>query len=71
MNLKGNMVAALRQDCYGKIQLARMNILVLMNNPSGTGGHPDIMETIQGQLDIISQQQGRLAVLDGGEYDKE
>ena len=36
----------------------------LFEYPVGVGDHPDIMKTIQGQLDIISQNQDRLKVLE-------
>jgi len=64
MNLKNKMVTALRQDCHAKMQLAECNILTYLENPAGVGDHPNIVETIQGQLDIISQNQDRLNVLD-------
>jgi hypothetical protein len=40
-----------------------MNVYVLLNNPVGVGDHPNIMETIQLQIDIISQNKDRLKVL--------
>ena len=62
--MKYEMITALVQDCHAKIALAKMNVYVLLNNPVGVGDHPNIMETIQGQLDIISQNQDRLNVLE-------
>jgi len=64
MNLKNKIVSSLRQDCHAKMQLAECNILTYLENPVGVGDHPNIVETIQGQLDIISQNQDRLNVLD-------
>ena len=57
------MIAALVKDCHAKIAMAKMNVYVLLNNPVGVGDHPNIMETIQEQVDIISQNQDRLNVL--------
>mgnify|MGYP003129309621 FL=1 len=62
--MKRSIVAALIQDCHAKIQLAKMNVQVYLNYPVGVGDHPNIMETIQGQLDIISQNKDRLRVLE-------
>ena len=64
VKLKDQMRIALRQDCHAKMQMAECNVLAFLNNPVGVGEHPNIMETIQGQLDIISQNQDRLNVLD-------
>ena len=57
------MVNALMHDAESKINLAKMNVWILLNNPVGVGDHPNITETIQGQLDIISQNKDRLNVL--------
>ena len=62
--MKRSIVAALIQDCHAKVQLAKMNVQVYLNYPVGVGDHPNIMETIQGQLDIISQNKDRLRVLE-------
>ena len=62
--MKRSIVAALIQDCHAKVQLAKTNVQVYLNYPVGVGDHPNIMETIQGQLDIISQNKDRLRVLE-------
>ena len=54
---------ALVSDATAKINVAKMNIEVLLSNPVGVGDHPNIMETIQGQVDIVSQNKDRLNVL--------
>ena len=63
MPLKHRMVLALIQDCHANIQKAECNVYAFLENPVGVGDHPNIMETIQGQLDIISQNKDRLNVL--------
>ena len=61
--LRDQMVISLIQDCHAKIQMAECNVYAFLENPVGVGDHPNIMETVQGQLDIISQNQDRLNVL--------
>ena len=63
MPLKHRMVLALIQDCHANIQKAECNVYAFLKNPAGVGDHPNIMETIQGQLDIISQNKDRISVL--------
>jgi len=63
MKLKGKMVNALIQDCHANIQKAECNVYAFLEKPVGVGDHPNIMETIQGQLDVISQNEDRLNVL--------
>ena len=62
--LKNRMVVALMQDCHANIQKAECNVYAFLENPVGVGDHPNIMETIQGQLDIISQNKDRLTILE-------
>ena len=57
------MITALTKDCHAKIAMAKMNVYILLNNPVGVGDHPNVMETIQAQIDIISQNKDRLKVL--------
>jgi len=62
--MKRSIVCALIQDCHARIQMAKMNVQIYINYPVGVGDHPNIMETIQGQLDVISQNKDRLRVLE-------
>ena len=61
--MRREIVDALMRDAESKINLARMDIFILLNNPVGVGDHPNITETIQGQLDIMSQNKDRLNIL--------
>ena len=57
------MIDVLTQDAEAKINLAKMNVWILLNNPVGVGEHPNVMETIQEQLDIISKHKDRISTL--------
>ena len=61
--MQRQIVDALMRDAESKINLARRDIFILLNNPVGVGDHPNITETIQGQLDIMSQNKDRLNIL--------
>ena len=61
--MKYEMITALVKDCHAKIAMAKMNVYILLNNPVGVGDHPNVMETIQEQIDVISQNKDRLKVL--------
>ena len=62
--LNQRMVTALMQDCHANIQKAECNVYAFLENPVGVGDHPNIIETIQEQLDIISKHKDRLNVLE-------
>jgi hypothetical protein len=61
--MKYEMISALIQDCHAKIAMAKCNVNVFLETPCGVGDHSNIMETIQEQLDVISQNRDRLSVL--------
>ena len=67
--LNKRMVTALMQDCHANIQKAECNVYAFLENPVGVGDHPNIMETIQEQLDIISKHKDRLKVLETDFYE--
>ena len=69
--LNNRMVIALIQDCHANIQKAECNVYVLLEKPVGVGDHPNIMENIQGQIDIISQNKDRLNVLNTDFYEED
>ena len=59
-----DLIMSLMQDCHSNIQKAECNVYAFLENPVGVGDHPNIIETIQEQLDIISKHKDRLNVLE-------
>tara|TARA_B100000427_G_scaffold318217_1_gene315165 strand:+ start:512 stop:733 length:222 start_codon:yes stop_codon:yes gene_type:complete len=66
-----DLIRSLMQDCYGKIGMARMNIQVMLKNPTGVGDHSNYVQSIQEQAKIIAEAKGLLEVLDKEFYEKE
>ena len=64
INMREQMLSALRLEAEGSIQKARMNVEVYLHNPVGIGEHPDLLGAIQDQLDVIAEQTERIQVLD-------
>ena len=62
-NLRSEILHALESEAKGNIAKARMNIEVYLTNPVGIGEHPDVLGSIQDQLDVIAENQERLDVL--------
>ena len=65
------LVQVLMQNEEAKINLAIMNTSILLKKHVGVGDHPNIMETIQEQLDIISKHKDRLSTLMEYFYEEE
>ena len=61
--MKQEIVKALMHDAEAGRFIAETDIEIILNNPVGVGDHPNIIETIQEQLDIISKHKDRLNVL--------
>ncbi len=66
-----DIVMSLMQDCYGKIGMAKMNIQVMLKNPTGVGDHSNYVQSIRDQAKIIAEAKGLLEVLEKDFYDKE
>ena len=64
LNMREQIVEALKAEAQGAIQKARMNVEVYLHNPVGIGEHPDVLAAIQEQLDVIAENEERLAVID-------
>ena len=61
--LRTGILNALIAQAEGEISKAKMNIEVYLNNPVGIGEHPDVLGSIQDQIDVIAESQERLDVL--------
>jgi len=62
--MREQIIDALKSTSEGAIQKARMNVEVYLHNPVGIGEHPDVLASIQDQLDVIAEHEERLAVLE-------
>ena len=63
LNMREQIIDALKAEAEGSIQKARLNIEVYLHNPVGIGEHPDVLAAVQDQLDVIAEHEERLAVL--------
>ena len=61
--LRKDILEALIAESQGKIIKARMNVEVYLHNPVGIGEHPDVLGSIQDQLDIIAHESERVEVI--------
>ena len=61
--LRKDILDALVTEAQGKIIKARMNVEIYLHNPVGIGEHPDVLASIQDQLDIIAHESERVEVI--------
>ena len=63
MSLKDRIIEGLDKVFEAKIQSHIMNIEVLLGKPVGVAEHPDIMATIEGELNIIANYEDKKSCL--------
>ena len=62
-NLREITVTSLLEQAQGEISKAKANVEIYLHNPVGIGEHPDVLGSIQDQLDIIAKAQERIDVI--------
>ena len=62
--MRKQILKASRLHFQAHIEKHRINIENLLNNTVGVAEHPDIMETIEKELDIIAEYDDKLEILD-------
>ena len=69
--MRKQILKASRLHFQAHIEKHRINIENLLNNTVGVAEHPDIMETIEKELDIIAEYDDKLEILDKYFFGKE
>ena len=62
-NMRDEFIKASRIHFKAHIEKHRMNIENLLNNSVGVAEHPDIMDSIEKELEIISEYDDKLEML--------
>ena len=58
------ILEALRRNYEGDIAVARANVQVYINNAAGIGEHPDVVQAVDEQMELIADAQDKLNVLE-------
>ena len=64
MNLRDDLLKASKLHFTAQIEKHRINVENMLNNTVGVGEHPDIMETIEAELEKMSSYHDKLEMLD-------
>ena len=65
------IITALVKEAEAKEAKAIANLQNYLSNPAGIGEHPDIVETLDKELDLMSSYEDKLSVLKKYFVDKE
>ena len=57
------LLKALIQRLLGEIEVAKANIQVYQDHPAGIGEHPDLVQAIDSQVEIIAEAEDKIQVI--------
>lgn len=63
MDLKNDMIKSLKLQYESEIQKARTTVNIYLTNPVGIGEHPQHLEEVDKQIEIISSNEDKLSSL--------
>mgnify|MGYP001295580816 CR=1 FL=1 len=66
--LKEQLIEGLIEKYRGEIAAAKANVAVYLENPAGIGEHPDVIQAIDTQIELIASAQEKLDVLNSRRY---
>ena len=61
--MRNQIISALLAHAQGDIQKQKMNVEVYLTNPVGIGEHPDVMEAIEQELNMIAKYEDQVSVI--------
>ena len=61
--MRDQLIKALLAHAQGDIAKHRANVEVYLSNPVGIGEHSNIVEAIEGELDMIAKYQDQIDII--------
>ena len=61
--MKESIIQALKNSLEASVDRHRVNVSILLTNNVGVAEHPDILQTIEDELEKIAQYQDKLEAL--------
>jgi len=61
--MRQKMIDALKDHARGHIKKHTMNVEIYLTNPVGVGEHPDIIEAIEKELEMIAKYNDQLEII--------
>jgi len=59
-----NMLDAIVEHAKGHIAKHTMNVEVYLSNAAGVGEHPDILEAVEKELEVIAKYHDQLEIIE-------
>ena len=64
MNLRDDLLRASKKHFEAHIEKHRVNVENMLNNSVGVADHPDVMESIEKELEVMAAYHDKLEMLD-------
>ena len=64
MNLRDDLLKASKKHFEAQIEKHRVNVENMLNNSVGVGEHPDIMDSVEVELEKMASYHDKLEMLD-------
>ena len=61
--VKVYILDALKDKLKGELAVAKANVRVYLNNPVGIGEHPEVVQAIESQIEVIATTQEKLDII--------
>ena len=58
-----NMIEAIKEHAKGHIKKHAMNVELYLSNATGVGEHPDVLEAVEKELELIAKYHDQLEVI--------
>lgn len=62
--MRDRMLVAIRSYAEGQLEKHRMNVDVYLENPTGIGEHPDIIEAVTSELSKMAEYEEMIGLLE-------
>ena len=63
MKLRDNIIESMISHAQCHIDKHKMNVEVYLTTPAGIGEHPDVMEAMEKELDIVAKYDDQITML--------
>ena len=59
-----NMISAIKDHAKGHIKKHSMNVEIYLKNAAGVGEHPDILDAVEKELEVIAKYDDQINVIE-------
>jgi hypothetical protein len=61
--MREQLLRALISHAQGEIERHKVNVNIFLEHPVGVGDHPDVLQTIQNEIDAIAKYHDQIEVI--------